>query len=354
MPPDPQTPKKPARMKEQVEQAMREFISRVCNKYDLSLEMPGDSPMKRVDFGKSLEEKCVLKIRHLSWTASMSSSWEKFDAQAGDLFLGWRSIEKPLKATPTIMQRRQALLECLYGTLKEESDKAIQLYQGSPLSSRSAHTLWPKIDDSPVLFSIESKRIREEQSEALCHLTRRARTATFSKPQLPRPKSSEDAIASYRSDEKRKLAATRSANTSFTSNNSSVFDSSTLASTPAASFAGAKDEDPNRTTFGTGQPIITPQPDNLRISGYDLSGIEFEAVPNVFPGVSIYKSAALEQSDLRASGGLPKDLLAYDLDDKPLIGSQENELKTQLQAVFRKSCLVSQNERLLMGEYRNS
>jgi hypothetical protein len=132
-----------------------------------------------------------------------------------------------------------------------------QLYLSTPSSVRSHAIPRRNIDDRPAEFSMfESKRVREYPSGAR---TKKVKLSAFSKPQLPRSKSSDEAITSSSDDRGLIVAAAKSAKTSL----SSIFNvPSAFASTQETSLGGADHDPPNS------EAKQTSQADNFRNSCY--------------------------------------------------------------------------------------
>jgi hypothetical protein len=293
MAPDPQTPQKPRRTLAQVERIEADFLARLHNEFNIILEvpavLPGPSPVKR-DTEKSLEQWCMLKLRHLCWKVPLDPIWQIFRAQATELYKRW--VPKFTPGTPpTTQEERKEFLQCLYQVLEDESKKAEQL--NSPSSSRTRGMPRQQLNDHPIEFSVaERNRLRNEMPEP----------SHSQKPkQAPTP-------------------VIRSADTSFTSIVTNVFDSQpAMPNTQLNSFDGSQDEVPSsqHTHYG--------------------SSLDIDAVDKVFPDVKAFKMVDFEAQVKRE---LFEELLQSERkDDLAAItgGPEERVLQDQLRAVMRES-----------------
>jgi hypothetical protein len=144
---------------------------------------------------------------------------------------------RDVRPPPNYTAAKKGIATMLTCVPEEKTKKSSQLYLSTPSSARSHATPWRYIDDRPAEFStFESKRVREYPSNLPALLESRRlsglKLSAFSKPQLPKSKTSEEAITSSSGDRGRNVAATKSANTSL----SSIFNvPSAFASTQEAS-----------------------------------------------------------------------------------------------------------------------
>lgn len=279
MAPDPQTPQKPKRTTEQFETEKAYFLTRLRNEWDIILENPG-LPTKG-----SLEERCLSRVRHLCWTVPIEQSWRRFHTQASEHCRGW--VPNYVPGTRQItLQERTEILQCLYRILEEDSDNALKLYQNSPsLSVRS--NIKSQAFSDPLKFPLaELKRIRNDMLE---HPLKKSKAASLPKRQT----------------------GIQSAETSFASNISSVFDSSsTTPNTQLTTFDGCNEDEKHTIDFK---------------SSYYGSSPDIDALTEAFPNADRLDSIAAEYSG--GEGGEKQ---------QHVDSSEERILRDRLQSVFGK------------------
>jgi hypothetical protein len=314
-------------------------IHLLCKEWDLGLEPKSDwSPRKGRD---TLQDECLFGIKFLYHKERLNPALERFRHDAMILYKGW--VHKPRadrgvvpestrgKPKPVTDKERAQLLKCLAGILKEDREGWME---ENGISPSKAPTTPSRFDDNPIPFPLspktdsDSKRPRGE--EELPPNFKKLRKPDLSKPfdSMPPPE---------RSRSFRPTQASRSANTSFASNASSVF------SHGGPSFPNTQETAPDDLPSFHTQAFTTPQADK---KSSDYASSSFEArVADVPEGevilVDHQEEGPISQSDtdIHISDELSQDLLTFG----GIYDSDEQELMTQLESVFphQPSCLDS-------------
>ena len=194
-----------------------------------------DSPEKR---GEHPEYKCFSMIRFLVYRDQVMPPIREFDLKADKEYTKW--VNKPKaergvvpevtrsRPKPVTPIERAGLLKLLFDLLFKKSEEIKHQHAASPLSwrksSRDENGETPKLDDSPVPFpnlKQDSKRARDELA-AKAGPSKKVKTPEKTKPfstkstndMLPPPRGRSDVQYPQIS---------RSANTSFESNTTSIF-----------------------------------------------------------------------------------------------------------------------------------
>jgi hypothetical protein len=309
-------------------------IHLLCKEWDLGLEPKSDwSPRKGRD---TLQDECLFGIKFLYHKERLNPALERFRHDAMILYKGW--VHKPRadrgvvpestrdKPKPVTDKERAQLLKCLAGILKEDREGWMK---ENGISPSKAPTTASRFDDNPIPFPLspktgsDSKRPREEEELP----------PSFKKPRKPDLSKSFDSMPPpERSRSFRPTQASKSANTSFTSNVSSVF------SHQDSSFPSTQETAPDDRPSFTTQAFTTPQ----EKKSSDYASTSFEArVANIPESEVIVNGGSFNQSDtdVQVSEELSQDLLTFG----GIYDSDEQELMTQLESIFphQPSCFDS-------------
>jgi len=337
MVPEPRTPRKTLeRTREQVEkatQAVTVFKAKVSDEWNLDLDTTGKSEKGELDI---VRERCVRILKSLCWRELESNIWDTFNTQAIHIQNRWQCRPDVLKdgneSGTRSAQQESELLGCLYRVLKEQSERVREI-STTPSSRHSTTAKETEVDDRPVPFTFEAKRLREDaQDTGRYNLNKKPKPA-FSRPQLPRSKTSENPVFASGGGGTAQNGDIRSANTSF----SSVFDApSGITSTQATSLDGACDEDSS--------DLPQSQLDVVQSSYYGTAPEDEDfADPSIRDSLGLGQKMLGEKDkqevltrELNTAGN---DLAINEMVHNP----KEKMLKDQLEGVFRKFLLTPDN-----------
>jgi hypothetical protein len=252
----PLTPKKSK--EDNVNLKINAVVSSLSREWDLQfvLPVPGDSPSKRLN--QTLAEKCVFKIKALTFKNAIDSVLEDFYSQANILYSRW--VHKPKGHRGTVLEKtrhkphpvsdkeRVELQHLFYTIADREFTLIMGQERGTPLSER--RRLRSDDGDTAVdrsgfseelLFNDRPIPSKLPPSTRKSSMKRAAETAhdqpkTFKRPPKPGSKSESDGVfrASFSTSTESERTKTpshdsstiRSINNSFTSYAPSVFDTS--------------------------------------------------------------------------------------------------------------------------------
>ncbi len=348
--PPPRTPSKitdpgPANL------AIETMVDSLCFRWDLGLQLPklGDSPMNR-GRDKTIQQECVFKIKFICYqTGSVTSMWQKFDLEAKDLYTRW--VKKPMAERgvvpevtrhtphPVTETERDQLLHCLLRILNEECE---QLKERSGTPKSTSFVQYPRLDDSPVPMKpfrpvIEPKRPRNEVEAEASASTKKARV-----PDIPPPRPfSEMGPPSFRRQGRPDSRPTRSADTSFTSEASSVFSRGDVTSSWQATQETAPVEESLFHTQEFREAFHNPQADKYKSSDYASSSFEARVADVPEDEVIITDDTRNPQHHLsndenaHVEGELSQDLLDFAIEDNSIVDADEQQLRDRLQGIFR-------------------
>jgi hypothetical protein len=326
----PGTPQKRA---DTSDETLNTRIHLLCKEWDLGLEPKTDwSPKKSKD---TVQDECLFGIRFLHHKGRLNPALERFRHKAMILYKGW--IHKPRaergvvpestrdKPKPVTSDERIQLLRCLAGVLKEYREEWMKENGISPSKDPARAS---RFNDSPVPFPLikadsDSKRPREEASSG-------------PPPNFKKPRSFDSMPPPDRGRSMKPTQASRSANTSFTSDASSIFSHPPMFSNTQET---APDDD-GRPSFYT-QAFTTLQADR---KSSDYASSSFEARLADVPESEVILAddeGPFNQSDVdvHVSEELSQDLLTFG----GIYDPDEQELMNQLESVFPRqpSCLDS-------------
>jgi hypothetical protein len=333
MAPEPSTPSK--KVQPDLFDTKLDMLSR---EWDLGFMLKDDySPSKT---GRSLSGQCVQKIRFLHHKKAFDPALLRFREQATIWYNGW--VHKPKvergvvpeatrnKPRPVTQDERVQLLRLLLKILKEDMDK--WMLENSPSTPRFASS--QDVDDSPLKPPVfgpkqnsDPKRVRTEE-EAFSSVP-----VTFKKPrkpEVPQPfetssKAPQVAPQLFATGSMAPPDTRPSANTSFTSNASSIF--SRRPSYNSSWQPGTQETVPEDElvphTQAVRESFTNPQPDKASSTDYGTSSFE-ERMAEVTEEALGIQAASPEQAGEDSEGeGLSQDLLSIAFANDSLLDSEK-------------------------------
>ena len=310
----------------------------LCREWDLGLEPKIDySPSKS---GKTLQDVCVSGIRFLHHKQKINDSLERFRAEATILYNGW--VYKPKaerglvpestrdKPRPVTSGEREQLLKCLAKILKEDRENWMK-ENGKPLPRT--------VNDKPVPFPLSPRASNSDPKRARPNEVF-SDLPNLKKPRKPTPQSKSFDIMPPPDRGRSMIQASRSANTSFASNTSSVFsrDPSTFPNTQET----VPDDEPSLRTQEIRESFTTPQ--DRKSSDYASSSFEARVadVPEC-DFINAEEVKALHQADIYVSEEFSQEFLDFGISNGESGQSDEEEFLKKLQEVFRTSYTSKKN-----------
>ena len=339
MAPDPQTPSKKAQPN-----LFDTKISLLSQEWDLRLRTKDDySPEK---MNRSLNDQCLNKIRFLHHKKAFDHALHRFRTEATILYSGW--VHKPKqdrgvvpeatrhRPRPVTEEERVELLRLLLRILKE--DMAKWMTEHSPSSVRFGSS--ENVDDRPLPLELgpspnsDPKRQRDEEGFSNLPIA-------FKKPRKPESATSTSKVDSIATAAKGPQPPatgsmlppeTRSANTSFVSDVSSVF--SRRLSYNSSWQQGTQETVPDDELVPHSQAVKdsfkVPQPDKASSTDYGTSSFEERMADVDEAALGINSSPEYKTADEGEGEELSQDLLGMAFDKDTLLVDSEQEFQDSL------------------------
>jgi hypothetical protein len=348
MAPNPQTPSKKDHLQQDLFDTKIDLLSK---EWDLGIQPKTDySPEKT---GSSLGGQCIQRIKFLHHKKAFDPALQRFRTEATILYSGW--VQKPKadrgvvpeatrnKPRPVTETERVQLLKLLLRILKEDIAKYMKEHPfASPLSGRLHGS--QNIDDRPVPISLgsspgsDSKRHRDEEPFSDPVKLKKPRKPD-SAPVPTASKSEASGSTSAPSRALRPPAAgsmlppdTKSANTSFASDGSSVFSRrlSYNSSWQPGTQETVPEEDLVPHTKAVKDSFMNPQPDKASSTDYGTSSFEERMADVNENALGIRSSPEPLLADEGEGEGLSQDLLGMAVDDGALLVDSGKEFQDSL------------------------
>ncbi|KAH8602634.1 hypothetical protein B0O99DRAFT_603822, partial [Bisporella sp. PMI_857] len=272
----PATPKKSEQQieaQELINFKIREKVESLNRQWSMSLELPGQvSPAKRPRDPKS---QCVHNIRTLCYRNAIDLAHSKFDKEAKILYGEWLKLPAKVRgdlpdpdSLRPITSREQAeLLQRFIAITSNEVQRLMKEEARTPLSSRLANNF----DDSPIPLQFNvSSRVHSRPSDKMADTFRQSRSLGgrsddisppskrnletenhgtgdfYKRPKLPQSEpSGQDQSRNVSRAQQLSVGNSRSGITSFESDQTSVFDTTSMSKESIATQDTVPDKDPN-------------------------------------------------------------------------------------------------------------
>lgn len=327
---------------------LKHVIAHLCFTWDLGLEVPeGQSPTKL----PPLRRDCLSKIKFLCWREVIDEPLKRFEAEADCLYLRW--VRKPKaergvvpevtnhKPRPVTDAERDQLLRCFLDILQEES-------QRTPKRSFNAKSLsFSGTEIRPITFplgpktAVRPKRPSEEGFDDLETSSKKMKQPEgTSSAEVMRPETVNAMPPPDRGRQRRKASiVTRSVDTSFASNTSSIFSRQSLDN---SMFQNTQDTIPNDEDDIPTQPNTrASSPAQGQQSSDFGSSSSFEAALANAKDVNGLLLAT-EIHDSHVDEGLSQELNDSTL-ETPVVESVTELIKDCLKEAFRKYRFLCSN-----------